>query len=189
MTLGTIVAILIIFGVMIYEGITFKKTDQIEVNNNSERYDDAEIQVIDLLNLVETENKKKFAELVAYYGTDKTRHLKTHVNLKSEQEKETSELYFGTLQNIINECDKLKPKIGNINNDFSFVITDSTKERIGDLEIVRVNMNYCLPDEVECIDKTFFFDFIMEGKEYLLIDINKTELYKKEKTVANTVHN
>ena len=143
------------------------------------RYDDAEIQVIDLLHLVQTENKEVFAELIAYHGTDKNRHLKKHVDLKSESEKEINELYFSRLQKIIDKCYELKPQTGNIDTDFSFIITDSEKVEIGNLEIVRVNMKYCLPDEVECIDKTFYFDFVMGEKEYLLIDINKTKLYKK----------
>jgi hypothetical protein len=143
-----------------------------------QRYDDAEIQVIDLLHLVQTENKEVFAELIAYFGTDKNRHLKTHVDLNSESEKESNELYFSVLQEIISKCYELKPQTGNIDTDFSFVITDSKKVNIGNLEIVRVTMNYCLPDEIECIDKTFYFDFVMGEKEYLLIDINKTELYK-----------
>ena len=156
-------------------------------SETKQRYDDAEIQVIDLIHLVETENKKVFAELIAYFGTDKKRHLKTHVNLKSESENEKNELYFGEIRKIINECEKLKSRTGNIDTDFSFVITNSKKENIGDLEIIRVNLNYCLPDEVECIDKTFYFDFVIGEKEYLLIDINKLELHKKQKTVANTV--
>lgn len=153
--------------------------------NNSERtttkqrYNDAEIQVIDLLHLVETENKEVFAELVAYYGTDKKRHLNTHVDLKSESEKETNNLYFNSLQEIINSCYELKPQTRNINNDFSFVITDSKKVNIDNLEVIRVRMNYCTPDEEECIDKTYLFDFVMGEKEYLLIDIDKSELYKK----------
>ena len=154
---------------------------QTEKEKTEQRYDDAEIQVIDLLHLVETENKEVFAELIAYFGTDRNRHLKTHLDITFELEKESNELYFNALQKIINECYELKPRTGNFDTDFSFVITNSKKTIFGDLEIVRVTMNYCLPDEVECIEETFYFDFVMGEKEYLLIDINKAELYKKIK--------
>ena len=153
-----------------------KATDK---TNIEQRYDDAEIQVIDLLHLVETENKEVFAELIAYYGTDKNRHLKTHVDLKSKPEKETNELYFSKIQKIISTCYGLKPQTGNIDTDFSFVVSDSQKVDIGNLEFIRVKMNYCLPNEIECIDKIFYFDFVMGEKEYLLVDINKSELYKE----------
>ena len=181
MTLGLIAAIVLFIIGMVYEGIDYKKNTKSEINNETQKYDDAEIQVIDLLHLVETENKVVFSELITYYGTDKNRHLKTHLDLKSEPEKEANELYFSTLQNILSECYGLKPRTGNIDTDFSFVITDSKKANVSDLEIIRVNMNYCLPDEVECIDKTFYFDFIMGEKEYLLIDINKLGLYKNKR--------
>ncbi len=142
------------------------------------RYDNAEIQVMDLLHLVDTANKKVFSKLIVYYGNNKDRHLKTHLNLKSESEKETNDRYYTSLHNIMKTCYELKPKKGSFNNDYSFVVTGSEKVTNGDLEIIRVYMNFCTPDEEECIEKTNFFDFVMGDKEFLLLDIDNLELYK-----------
>lgn len=157
--------------------------DQIQENvrvpkKHDKRYPDAEIQAMDLLHLVKTGNKEVFAEMIAYSGPDSTRNFKTHLDLGFDKENETNNLYYHELQRIISQCYHLKPPTGNIDNDFSFVITNSKKKQDGDLEMIRVDMNYCLPDEKACIDQTFHLDFISGEKEYLLIDINNKALYK-----------
>lgn len=152
-----------------------KKTVKEEVKV---RYDNAEIQVMDLLHLIDTDNKKVFSKLIVYYGNDKGRHLKTHLNLNSESEKETNDRYHNSLNNIMKTCYELKPKKGGFNNNYSFVVTGSEKVTNGDFEIIRVYMKFCTPDEEECIEKTNFFDFVMGDKELLLLDIDNLELYK-----------
>ncbi len=140
--------------------------------------DVAEIQVIDLLHLVETGNKKVFAELVAYSGPDKKRFLKHPLDPSLKEEKETNDLYFEQLRKIVDYCYELKPSTGKFDTEYSFVMTDSRIIQKDNRQIIRVKMNFCLPDEVKCIEDAFHFDFIEGDKRILLVDINDMKLYE-----------
>ncbi|NER15096.1 hypothetical protein GWK08_16700 [Leptobacterium flavescens] len=179
MTIAAVVAIIIILAVMLYEMSIYGRDDLNDKEINSNEYDDAEIQVMDLLHLVETENKEVFAELITYHGEDSNRHLKTHLDLKIGSENEKNDRYFNFIQKMINKCHELKPPTRGADTDFTFVITNSYAMKRGNYDIVRVQMNFCTPDEEECIEKAFVFDFIKGIKEYLLLDIENLELYKE----------
>ena len=138
----------------------------------------AEIQVIDLLHLVETENKKVFSELVAYSGPDEKRFLKNHLDLSLKEEQGTNDLYFEQLRKIMDYCYNLKPSTGNFDTEYSFVMTDSKAIQKDGRQVIRVKMNFCLPNEVKCIEDAFHFDFIESNKRLLLIDINNKKLYE-----------
>lgn len=147
--------------------------------SSTQRYDEAEVQVIDLLSLVEDENKNIFAELIAYSGQDESRYLKTHLNLSTGIEKNQNDKYFESLKNIMTECYTAYPSTGDIDTDFTFIVNGSKKETINDIDVIRVSMIFCDPDEQNCSDKTYYFDFVMGEKEYLLLDINQLKLFKK----------
>lgn len=144
-----------------------------------EKYDRAEIQLIDLIHLVESENKEVFPELIAYTGLEKNRHMKTHLDVSSESESELNNLYYTSLQALIGEYRESRPLTGDFDTDFTFIIPKSEMIKIEAKEVVRVYLSYCTPEEEECLDKVSFFDFVMGEKEYLLLDIEGAELYKK----------
>ena len=148
------------------------------VENTQEQYDDAEIQLIDLIHLVESEDKEVFAELIAYTGSDKNRNFSKHLDLASETEAKKNQLYFNSLQKIIKGCREAKPSTGNFETDFTFVIDGSEKLIVDELEVIRIHLTYCTPEEEECLDTIWKFDFVMGEKEYLLIDIEEQGLYK-----------
>ena len=148
------------------------------VESMQEQYDDAEIQLIDLIHLVESEKEEVFAELIAYTGSDEGRNFNTHLDLTSEAEGKKNQLYFNSLQKIIISCREAKPSTGNFETDFTFVIPASEKVVIDEREIIRVHLTYCTPEEEECLDTIWKFDFVMGEKEHLLIDIDEQGLYK-----------
>ncbi|MEP5934977.1 MAG: hypothetical protein ABJ218_07645, partial [Winogradskyella arenosi] len=138
----------------------------------------AEIQVIDLLHLVQTDKRKVFSELIAYSGNDKERIFKDHLDLSVIEEQKTNTLYFNQFRKIIDYCYNLKPSTGNIDTEYNFVMTDSRTIQKNKRQVVRVKMNFCLPNEVKCIEDVYYFDFVKSDKTLLLIDINNMELYK-----------
>jgi hypothetical protein len=140
--------------------------------------DVAEIQVIDLLHLVQTQNKEVFSELIAYSGSDKVRSFKDHLDLSLERDEETNNLYFDEFRKIMDYCYELKPSTGNIDTEYNFVITDSRTIQKNNRQVVRVKMNFCLPNEVKCIEDVYYFDFVKSKEALLLIDINDMGLHK-----------
>lgn len=153
-----------------------KKSASSEIDQR--QFDNAEIQLIELIFLVESENKEVFAELTAYSGSDKNRHLKNHLNLADETESGKNDLYFNSLKKIIQECREAEPSSGDIETDFTFIIDGSEKVLIGEEEVIRVHLKYCTPDEEACLNKAWMFDFVMGEKAYLLMDIDEAALYK-----------
>lgn len=179
-TIGIVLFILLILKVNTMGLFDFIRNGKKSASSESgqEQFDDAEIQLFDLIHLVESENKEVFAELIAYSGSDKSRHLKSHLNLEDETESAKNDFYFNSLEKIINECRQAKPSSGNIETDYTFLIDGSEKVLVGEEEVIRVHLKYCTPDEEACLNKAWMFDFVMGEKEYLLMDIYTAALYK-----------
>lgn len=162
----------------LFQKIYFSDNVMMEDSTDLTLNDIAEIQVIDLLHLVQTDNRKVFSELIAYSGNDKERIFKDHLDLSVIEEQETNTLYFNQFRKIIDYCYNLKPSTGNIDTEYNFVMTDSRTIQKNKRQVVRVKMNFCLPNEVKCIEDVYYFDFVKSDKTLLLIDINDMELYK-----------
>ena len=161
-----------------FEVLKKEKAEKSEDINESNILDKAEIQVIDLLHLVETNNKKVFSEIIAYFENDKPIALKDYIETNPKSASRINDKYFNYLKRLMEDCYSLKPPTGNIETDYSFVVTDSKKIYKNNRTMIRVSLKYCLPDEVQCEDKICYFDFIPVGDQVYLLDINDAGLYK-----------
>jgi hypothetical protein len=138
---------------------------------------DAEINVIDLLYLVDSENRETFAELVVYNGRDKKRNLVDHLLYFSEREK--VKVYFDYMRNWMKSLDSMELTSTDVDDEFTYIIDNNFEMELNGVEITRVIVKYCTPDEEKCLEEHYFFDFIQGRNGFLLYDINESKLYKK----------
>lgn len=160
---------------MFWEGKSFlKSSSSIQANT------DPGVQTIDLLHLVESNQEKVFSSLIAYYGSDKERHLKDSLRPEHASEYAISNRYYSTLEKILRDHHNVTSKSSTKYKECSLTVGDITEILNGSFKTYRVELKHC-DIYNKSIGHIHHLDFVKGKEEFLLYDIDNLGLYTKAK--------
>ncbi len=137
--------------------------------------------VIELFDYVESNRIHLFSKLIAYYGYDTNRHLKSHLNHKNAEEIQKVNLYLNAFREILEVYRKIDPETdfyGHLSPGF-LVHNKTHKITIDSKEVFRVYMQLCAGDDGEDCTEVYIFDVVKGDNDFFLVDIQEQQLYKK----------
>lgn len=137
--------------------------------------------VIALFDYVESNRIHLFAKLIAYYGYDTTRHLRTHLNHKDAEEIKKVNLYLNVFREVLEVYRKIDPETdfyGHLTPQF-LVFNKTHKITIDSKDMFRVYMKLCAGDDEEGCTETYIFDVVKGDNDFFLVDVQEQQLYKK----------
>ena len=137
--------------------------------------------VVDIFDYVESNRIHLFSQMIAYYGYDTSRHLRAHLNHKDAEEIQKVNLYLNAFREILEVYRKIDPTLdfyGHLSPGFR-VLNKAHKITIDSKEVFRVYIQLCSGDDDESCTEVYTFDVVKGDIDFLIVDIQEQQLYKK----------